>query len=57
MIKITINMEVSDVMVLASLVVSVDEGRQTFVEEALNQLNIVSHLWEVSSQAEVTLQR
>lgn len=57
MIKITVYMKVGDVMVLAGLVVPLDEGRQTFIEEALNQLDIVAHLWEVSSQAEVTLQR
>ena len=56
MIQITIDMKVRDVMRLPVLVVAANEGRQSFIEEPLDQLHVVTHLWEVATQAEVTLQ-
>ena len=56
MVKITVDMKVGDVLVLAVLVVLLDEGRQALIEEALHQLHIVSHLRKDSIQAESPLQ-
>ena len=56
MIQITIYMKVSDVAVVAILIVMSYERRQTVAEQPLDQLDIVTHLWENATQTEGTLQ-
>lgn len=56
MIQITIYMKVSDVMVVTILIVVLYERRQTVAEKPLDQLDIVTHIWENATQTEGTLQ-
>lgn len=46
MVQVAIDVEVCNVMMLAVVIVLFYEGGQGLIEEALDQLNIVTHLWE-----------